>query len=199
VHVVGAVLSSVRQVSRFHGEQIRFANFELFIVDARGEHEPVRVTFTDGFDGLPTFSPDGKRLAWTSNRASDWQISNLSRGLESRRRGRGADATCRRHPAGERFGLGYIRAHESAAEIRADDLRTEVGYLASDSLEGRMTGNEGARLASEFIGAQFRAAGLQPLGDSNTFFQSFDFNAGCANRDQRESPRHSTQAAFAKL
>ena len=47
-----------------------FENFELFIVDTDGLKQPVRVTFTDGFDGLPTFSPDGRRLAWTSLRGS---------------------------------------------------------------------------------------------------------------------------------
>ena len=45
-----------------------FENFELFIVDVAGEKEPVRVTTTDGFDGLPVPTPDGKRLAWTSSR-----------------------------------------------------------------------------------------------------------------------------------
>jgi len=44
--------------------------FELFIVDTDGLKQPIRVTFTDGFDGLPTFSPDGRRLAWTSGRGS---------------------------------------------------------------------------------------------------------------------------------
>jgi len=47
-----------------------FENFELFIVDSEGLKQPVRVTFTDGFDGLPVFSPDGRRLAWTSGRGS---------------------------------------------------------------------------------------------------------------------------------
>lgn len=31
--------------------------------------EPVRVTYSPGFDGLPVPSPDGKRLAWTSSRS----------------------------------------------------------------------------------------------------------------------------------
>lgn len=55
----------------FTSNKLGFSNFELFIVDVRGEREPVRVTFTDGFDGLPVFSPDGKRLSWTSGRTSD--------------------------------------------------------------------------------------------------------------------------------
>jgi Tol biopolymer transport system component len=45
-----------------------FENFELFIVDIDGRREPVRVTWSDGFDGLPVPSPDGTQLAWTSNR-----------------------------------------------------------------------------------------------------------------------------------
>ena len=53
----------------FASNKLGFENFELFIVDAQGAKEPVRVTYTNGFDGLPVPSPDGKTLAWTSNRA----------------------------------------------------------------------------------------------------------------------------------
>jgi Tol biopolymer transport system component len=53
----------------FSSNKFGFENFELFIVDAQGAKEPVRVTTTDGFDGLPVPSPDGKRLAWTSSRS----------------------------------------------------------------------------------------------------------------------------------
>ncbi|MHC4609562.1 MAG: hypothetical protein ACYS7M_04365 [Planctomycetota bacterium] len=51
----------------FTTNKLGFGNFELFIVDALGLHEPVRVTYTDRFDGLAAFSPDGRRLCWTSN------------------------------------------------------------------------------------------------------------------------------------
>jgi Tol biopolymer transport system component len=53
----------------FASNKLGFANFELFIVDAAGTKEPVRVTYSDGFDGLPVPSPDGTMLAWTSSRA----------------------------------------------------------------------------------------------------------------------------------
>ena len=53
----------------FSSNKLGFQNFELFIVDAAGAKEPVRVTYTDGFDSLAAFSPDGKQLAWTSTRA----------------------------------------------------------------------------------------------------------------------------------
>ena len=52
----------------FASNKLGFDNFELFMVDIDGKKEPVRVTYSDGFDGLPVPSPDGKSLAWTSNR-----------------------------------------------------------------------------------------------------------------------------------
>lgn len=53
----------------FASNKLGFENFELYMVDSKGEKEPVRVTYSDGFDGLPVPSPDGKQLAWTSSRA----------------------------------------------------------------------------------------------------------------------------------
>ncbi len=53
----------------FSSNKLGFENFELYLVDAAGTKEPVRVTYSDGFDGLPVPSPDGKTLAWTSSRS----------------------------------------------------------------------------------------------------------------------------------
>ena len=53
----------------FASNKLGFENFELYIVDAQGVKEPVRVTYSEGFDGLPVPSPDGKQLAWTSSRS----------------------------------------------------------------------------------------------------------------------------------
>jgi Tol biopolymer transport system component len=54
----------------FASNKLGFENFEVFLVDTLGRREPVRVTYTDGFDGLPVPSPDGEQLSWTSNRGS---------------------------------------------------------------------------------------------------------------------------------
>jgi Tol biopolymer transport system component len=54
----------------FSSNKLGSSNFELFIVDAEGGKEPVRVTYSDGFDGLPVPSPDGRLLAWTSGRSN---------------------------------------------------------------------------------------------------------------------------------
>jgi Tol biopolymer transport system component len=53
----------------FASNKLGFENFELFMVDTAGTKEPVRVTYSDGFDGLPVPSPDGRQLAWTSSRS----------------------------------------------------------------------------------------------------------------------------------
>jgi Tol biopolymer transport system component len=53
----------------FASNKLGFENFELFMVDAEGRKEPIRVTYSDGFDGLPAPSPDGTMLAWTSSRS----------------------------------------------------------------------------------------------------------------------------------
>lgn len=52
----------------FASNKLGFGNFELFMADVEGTKEPVRVTYTDGFDGLPVPTPDGRNLVWTSNR-----------------------------------------------------------------------------------------------------------------------------------
>jgi Tol biopolymer transport system component len=53
----------------FASNKLGFENFEVFMVDSQGTKEPVRVTYSDGFDGLPVPSPDGRQLAWTSSRS----------------------------------------------------------------------------------------------------------------------------------
>ena len=50
-----------------------FDNFELYMIDAKAESAPVRVTYTKGFDGLPVFTPDGQGLSWTTNRTASKQ------------------------------------------------------------------------------------------------------------------------------
>jgi len=53
----------------FASNKLGFENFEIYMVDAAGAKEPVRVTYSDGFDGLPVPSPDGKQIAFTSARS----------------------------------------------------------------------------------------------------------------------------------
>jgi Tol biopolymer transport system component len=52
----------------FASNKLGFENFEVFMVDLAGAKEPVRITYSEGFDGLPVPSPDGTQIAWTSSR-----------------------------------------------------------------------------------------------------------------------------------
>ena len=162
----------------FASNKLGFSNFELYLVDGRGRHEPVRVTSTDGFDGLPVFSPDGSRLCWTSNRNSQ-EVSQLYL------------ADWNHHAALEAISLAP-RSHNAPVQVfnsQAKDgthaspttkisIQQRVEFLASDELQGRMTGSEGAKRAAEHIATQFSQLKLKPIGDETSYFQAFEFTAG---------------------
>jgi hypothetical protein len=59
--------------------------------------------------------------------------------------------------------------------ISAADLRQRLNLIADDSLMGRETGSEGAFKASAYVAAEFRRLGLEPAGDSTTYFQRVPF------------------------
>src|SRR5688572_24874008 len=56
----------------------------------------------------------------------------------------------------------------SSAPILERDIRAELGFLASDALQGRGSGTNNERLAAEYIGSQFRSFGLEPGGDADS-------------------------------
>ncbi|PKL77390.1 MAG: peptidase M28 [Candidatus Melainabacteria bacterium HGW-Melainabacteria-1] len=161
----------------FATNQHGFGNFELYLVDAEGKQKPVRVTHTEGFDGLPVFSPDGQQLSWTSGRTADsssqifiakWNDAEARRRLGLPATGAAPAATT---PApDERFSTGTT--------VSAADLRRRVEYLASPALEGRMTGSAGEKLATDYAAEVFRRLGLQAAGEGKSYFQDFRFTAG---------------------
>src|ERR671910_1434932 len=57
-----------------------------------------------------------------------------------------------------------------AAAVDSNSLRAHLDFLADDALEGRRPGTRGAELAASYIAAQFQRLGLQPAGDSGTFY-----------------------------
>ncbi len=151
------------------------ANFELYLVDTRGEKPPVRVTHSDGFDGLPVFSPDGEELVWTSNRTVPG-TSQLFRATWNDARARALlDLPDKAGPSAAPLLPLPLQTDD---RIREADLRAHVEALSSDITEGRMTGTAGERIATSYVARAFRAIGLEPAGDGGTFFQSFGFTAG---------------------
>jgi hypothetical protein len=53
------------------------------------------------------------------------------------------------------------------------NLIRHVYLLASDSLEGRMTGEPGQKKAADYIAAEFREIGLKPFVGDTGYFQTF--------------------------
>ena len=189
-----------------------FSNFELYIVDHQGAHEPIRISFTDGFDGLPVFSPDGTQLVWTSNRyaaqpgskdkghlfMADWNHEAALEAIrQSPKRVRkamalqktstkntdpvpeleavpGLDPARNQNPI---TGL-KVQAIPLKAEIHEEDLKQHVNYLASDALEGRMTGEPGAAKAAAYLARVLKQLNVQAISHANGYYQPFTFQSG---------------------
>ncbi len=154
-----------------------FDNFELYITAADGSGKPVRVTDEPGFDGLPVFSPDGKKLSWTidrtNNKAGQIFIGDWNHEQARALLGLSGPAAAKPEVKAPDFSL-------TQAEIRAEDMRPHVMHLASDALDGRLTGTEGERLATQYVADIFAALKLFPGGDADSWFDPFEFTAGVA-------------------
>lgn len=73
----------------------------------------------------------------------------------------------------------------SSPEITVGDLKYHIEYLASDALEGRLSGTDGCAEAAEYIAAEFKAYGLEPRGDNGSYFQPFEVVLGVSAGDNR--------------
>ncbi|WP_146522010.1 M28 family peptidase [Stieleria varia] len=155
-----------------------FGNFELYCVRADGAGQPVRVTYTDGFDGLPVFLPDGKHISWTSNRTAEKQ-SQIFLGewndTEIRKR-LGLDNTAPSSVADRDAAL--AAADQSTPEFSPADVARHVDYLCRPELGGRLTGTDGERRATAYVAAYLESLGYLPAGSDGTYFHSFEFPAG---------------------
>jgi hypothetical protein len=73
-------------------------------------------------------------------------------------------------------------AQQLTALLTANGLKADVSFLASDLLEGRDTPSRGLDLAAEYIAAQYRRAGLEPVGDDG-YYQTANFVTVTANTE----------------
>lgn len=159
----------------FGSSVLGFSNFELFIVDVEGTQKPVRVTFADGFDGLASFSPDGSTLTWSHrNEKGESQIYL---------------ADWDHQQALKLLGLSDENEaplkHLTSAPILEKDVRTTVNYLASEKMQGRMTGSPEELLYTKEIANLFASLGLKPaLGKD--FIQVFEFTSGVTATDKNQ-------------
>lgn len=149
----------------FTTNKLGYSNFELFIVDAEGKKDPVRVSYWDGFDGLPVFSPDGQRMAWTHRDEkgesqvyiADWDDAKA----------RSLLGLPQRAPRGS----------ELMGRYSEGDAKRIVSYLASETLAGRMTGSNEEKQMAQDLGLLMKDLGLEPFAGKN-FVEEFEFTAG---------------------
>jgi Zn-dependent M28 family amino/carboxypeptidase len=87
-----------------------------------------------------------------------------------------------------RFGIGAIftalllvacqpKQVQQTSEVSADAsrIKSHIGFLSDDLLEGRDTGSRGHEIASLYIAAEFEKYGLTPAGDNGAFMQRVSF------------------------
>lgn len=158
-----------------------FANFELYFVDAAGRHEPVRVTYTPGFDGLPVFTPDGQQLAWTTNRTTTGQSQIFLAEWNHRRALELLDlspASAADEAAAVTSKPTTARSPDARRDFAPADAVRHVEYLCRPQLGGRLTGTRGEQLATNYVALHFETLGLLPAGDDGTYYQAFEFTSG---------------------
>lgn len=150
----------------FASSVLGYANFELFIVDSQGNHAPVRVTFGEGFDGLASFSPDGKQMTWSRrNEKGESQIYIAA----------WDDAQARKL-------LGLARRELAASDLKPEiseaDTRAVVSYLAAENMAGRKVGSAEEKIYTQKLADIFKSFGLKGGAQDGTFFEKFEFTSG---------------------
>ncbi|HNR85869.1 MAG TPA: M20/M25/M40 family metallo-hydrolase, partial [Taishania sp.] len=123
-------------------------DFQLFMIDADGTNLR-QITFESNFNAFPMFSPDGKKLVYASNRIPDKpKETNV-----------------------------YIAdwVETDAAEVVQDkQLKKHVSTLASDKMEGRLTGSKGEQKAAKYISSELKKYGLKPY-EGKSYLQKFNY------------------------
>lgn len=70
-----------------------------------------------------------------------------------------------------------------------------LGFLAGPECQGRGSGQPGFQKAADFVAAKFKAAGLKPMGDNNTYFQNVPFYRSYVQDGLLETPNGRVGAA----
>ena len=71
--------------------------------------------------------------------------------------------------------------------ISAADLGRRIETLADDSYMGRAPGTEGGQMTLDYLAAEMAAAGLEPMGDNGTYFQTVQLAEATLNPPSRLS------------
>jgi Tol biopolymer transport system component len=124
-------------------------DFQLYLIDTTGNNLQ-QVTYESQFNAFPMFSPDGKKLVFSSNRQQEApRETNV-------------------------FIADWVET-DPAEQCQAEQLKQYVNYLASDELEGRLSGSPAEKKAATYLAQQFQQLGLKPYSGKD-FLQPFTYN-----------------------
>jgi hypothetical protein len=124
--------------------------FDIWAIDSNGTGLE-RITHAPGFDGFPMFSPDGKLLAFSSNRAT----------------------APGKHDTNVFVATWNDANQRTTIETGADRIMKDIDWLADPKREGRGIGTAGLEASGAYIEDRMKALALVPEGDQNGFRQAF--------------------------
>ncbi len=130
-------------------------DFQIYSIDTDGKNLK-QVTFESEFNAFPMFSHDGKKLVFSSNRqAGKAHETNV-------------------------FIADWIEGNPTE-NISENNLKESLTFLASDDLQGRLTGSEGERKAAEFLSKKLKKYGLK------SSLQPFEYSYKTNPHDENSS------------
>ncbi len=109
-----------------------------------------QITYLSEFNAFPMFSPDGKKLVFSSNR-------NPEKPRET-----------------NVYIADWVELNDNQ-KPNQKNLQRHLEFLADDKLEGRLAGSKGETLAAKYIEKHFRSYGLKPLPGLKKYQQNFEY------------------------
>jgi len=147
-------------------------DFQLYMIDVDGKNLQ-QITYESEFNAFAMFSPDGKKLVFASNRQGE-------------------------KPHETNVFIADWVDSDPAELVVEDHIKKHISYLASDDLQGRLTGSEGEAKAAGYLSAEFKKLGLKPY-EGKDFIIPFQYDVKLNPHDDKSSVKISGKNVVAAL